>query len=696
MKKIQLFLSAFVLLGMPAHLTQAQSTNAPQFLRMTKTPDSAVVMQWLSDPLTMYRVEYSTTLTNGSWLVAQENFPPQGTNTFWTDRGNDSSFGPRLSSAEPDAPYRFYRLAVDRYMSNNAPVGVSIGNYTNGATISGLVSVTGTASATQGIASVKLYVDGDQIGIDSGPAFTLALESRHYPNGPHRISAVAMDAGAYESTEAEVPAGALLPSYGSTNISVVFDNDLSNVRLSHKAFRPDLGQTQHISATWSTPRMWRVDISVSDSASNVFRSFSGDGTALSVLWDGTDSGGGQINPQIVAYHFHDLGEGTAFVPSGGGGSGGPPSPGMAAMAAGKTSYFAEPPPMPPVKQGGKWYEYEELFGPLPMIEVTIPKKAQERFLQGIASKQVAVISYGATPNSPAAAEATGPSFTIYGPVKVLGTMGVLSQGHHPRFGSYPTPSRGPGLGNVRMSSTIQFGPWGPLAAPTIVATDCLIGFPPIGYKVLVKQSDDFCSAADLRRTSSGGSNTLNQVNLGLFVGHSVAARDSELSIGYRQSYVPIYKKSAGTMTFVKSTEMRFGSSNLKWMAFYSCNLFRDALYRPDDVYNQMKNNSALPMSSQLHVLQGYATEMSVHPDMIYWWTRALSKNTLLPTEHTVLGAWKFVCLKTQPPETDQAKANVSRSVYWPECAGDYIYGWGPQTDPNGGGQGNLQEDDQMR
>ena len=32
----------------------------------------------------------------------------------------------------------------------------------------------------------------------------------------------------------------------------------------------------------------------------------------------------------------------------------------------------------------------------------------------------------------------------------------------------------------------------------------------------------------------------------------------------------------------------------------------------------------------------------------------------------------------------------------PECAGDYIYGWGPQTDPGGGSQANLQEDDLRR
>jgi len=234
-----------------------------------------------------------------------------------------------------------------------------------------------------------------------------------------------------------------------------------------------------------------------------------------------------------------------------------------------------------------------------------------------------------------------------------------------------------------------------LATPGIIASDCNVGFPSIGYELLVKNSDDACSPADLRKTSSGGSNTLNQVNVGLFVGHSVAGKDMELSIGYLQSYVPIYNKIANTMTFVKSSEMRFGSSNLKWMAFYSCNLFRDSLYRPDGVYDQLKNNLAIPMSSQLHILQGYATEMSVHTDMVYWWTKAFGQKTLTAGDWTVIGAWNYVCLQTQPAESS-SDANVARSIYWPACAGDYIYGWGPQTDPGGGSQADLLENDQQR
>jgi len=62
----------------------------------------------------------------------------------------------------------------------------------------------------------------------------------------------------------------------------------------------------------------------------------------------------------------------------------------------------------------------------------------------------------------------------------------------------------------------------------------------------------------------------------------------------------------------------------------------------------MKNHFALPMTGYLHMVQAYATEMSVHPEMAFWWTLALQKNPLVPSEfHTVRGAWRYVCRATQ-------------------------------------------------
>jgi hypothetical protein len=67
-----------------------QNTNPPQLLRTTNPVAGApVVLEWASDPMTVYAVEYSTGLTN-DWKLAQDNFPPQGTNTVWSDAGSES------------------------------------------------------------------------------------------------------------------------------------------------------------------------------------------------------------------------------------------------------------------------------------------------------------------------------------------------------------------------------------------------------------------------------------------------------------------------------------------------------------------------------------------------------------------------------------------------------------------------------
>jgi len=83
--------------------------------------------------------------------------------------------------------------------------------------------------------------------------------------------------------------------------------------------------------------------------------------------------------------------------------------------------------------------------------------------------------------------------------------------------------------------------------------------------------------------------------------------------------------------------------------------------------------------------------------MVFFWTQALAGKTPHAGDWTVIGAWKHVCDMTQPPEAAGAE-NVARSIYWPECFGDYIYGYGPQTDPDRDPedpleQGFLLEDD---
>ena len=65
----------------------------------------------------------------------------------------------------------------------------------------------------------------------------------------------------------------------------------------------------------------------------------------------------------------------------------------------------------------------------------------------------------------------------------------------------------------------------------------------------------------------------------------------------------------------------------------------------------MKNNNHLAMNTDLHVMQAYATEVPVLPDMGKYWVVALIGGTGVSADSTVLGAWKYVCRNTQPKES---------------------------------------------
>lgn len=284
------------------------------------------------------------------------------------------------------------------------------------------------------------------------------------------------------------------------------------------------------------------------------------------------------------------------------------------------------------------------------------------------------------------------------PIGPLGVYAILYQGHHPSkfHSSYPTP------GNITFAidgaiGGTSMGPWGRLAAPSTIAKDLSINFPnhgyypgpltPIGYK-----ANDAVVPADLIPEFLGGSGVLDNADLGLFIGHSAQSYNVITGLGSRLSYVPIYNKAADTMTYVDELSMYLGGPYLKWMAFYSCNLLRDGAYRQYGDYSRIKHNVSgvgLPINPSLHILQAYATEVTVSPLMGAVWLRALTGKNTDPTSWTVVGAWNRVCRKTQPKNESSMDENVARSVYWPECAGDYIVGYGPSTTPN---PDNLQID----
>lgn len=653
----KLFRSVVLVFGLSTFLAEGQTQPVLKIQR--SDPDVLKVIEWSSETNAMYRVEYSVGLTN--WILAQEDIPSQGTNTFWLDAGHPSDVSYRPLSIDPDSPYRFYRVTVQEYTSNNASISVTISNLTTGSVLSSITNVYASSASSNEISSARILVDGEKVGDSPGTNYTFAINTHFYPNGIHRISVIAEDNGDYGTTGGEetVNNDGTGASYGCKNLSVIFSNLCSNVRLRYPAFRPDLGQTQEVYATWSTPRIWQVDFCPKGDSNTVHRSFSGEGTKIVVLWDGKDSGSNELSAQLISCYIYDLGEGSG---GGGGGGGG----------------IGEDPPPPGGFAGGSW---EPQLPPVPWDTNSWWGASQETSSQP-ASRSTATYDSstgGAALNSFSPESIIGVPIEIIFPHKAFGSFGCLYQGHHPVFGSYPRPPRGLPFGQVTF--TAGNGPWGKLKSPKKIAKELEGAFPPMGYFIKYIEGDDQVSAGDLQKGSLGGNGTFNSATISLYIGHSGAGKENIVALAHPQTYIPIYNNSSDTMSWVGMNDMRLGSSNLKWAAFLSCNMFRDSAYRSFGSYAQMKNNNHLGITTDLHIMQAYATEVLVHPSFGKWWNKALLNDTGVAEDATVVGAWNYACRLTQGKET-AANVNYCRSACWPECIGDYIYGYGPQTDPD--------------
>jgi hypothetical protein len=93
-------------------------------------------------------------------------------------------------------------VAVTVSNSGSMPA-VSITSPLAGATVSGSIAVTASASSTVGIASVQFAVDGTAFGsLDTSSPYTQSLNTATLTNGKHTLTAVAKDTGGRQTTSA--------------------------------------------------------------------------------------------------------------------------------------------------------------------------------------------------------------------------------------------------------------------------------------------------------------------------------------------------------------------------------------------------------------------------------------------------------------------------------------------------------------
>jgi hypothetical protein len=97
--------------------------------------------------------------------------------------------------------------------ADTAPPSVSVTAPSNGATVSGQVSITATATDNVGVRGVQFQSDGINLGAeDTAPPYAITWDSSTVGNGPHTFTAVARDAaGNAASSTVSVAVSNILP-----------------------------------------------------------------------------------------------------------------------------------------------------------------------------------------------------------------------------------------------------------------------------------------------------------------------------------------------------------------------------------------------------------------------------------------------------------------------------------------------------
>jgi N-acetylneuraminic acid mutarotase len=159
----------------------------------------------------------------------------------------DTRTGPNgsrtLTARAYDASENFGTNQVTVTVDNDfTPPTVTLTAPAEGATVSGIISLTATASDDRAISKVAFFVGTTQVGIDYAPSYSFSYNTRAMPNGAQVLTAKAYDAAGNVSTSAPV--------------NVTFENDLTppTVTLTAPAEGETLTGTVVLTATASDDR----------------------------------------------------------------------------------------------------------------------------------------------------------------------------------------------------------------------------------------------------------------------------------------------------------------------------------------------------------------------------------------------------------------------------------------------------------
>ncbi|HOF71272.1 MAG TPA: DUF6345 domain-containing protein [Verrucomicrobiota bacterium] len=659
-----------------------------QFTDVRVNSGGAIQLYWASESNAVYRIEYASELIDSGtiWNMLYEDYPSFGTNTYWTDAGDQNTAD--VVGHPRDGAMRFYRVVqTDTNDLANAPQ-VSILTPTNNSVLTGDITVSLSVTSSLPVNSIRLYVDGQEVGYQVDEATNFVINTCQLGNGSHKIFAIVENSSGSETTGETAD---MVANYGiSPARSVIFDNFITDYRGKLRFQDPDESETNRFSANFAAYADWTLTITNQNGVA--VRTVTGTDFSMEFVWDGTGDGGTNLpnGPywavlSATQSSSSSMAELLRMMPS----------YIEDAIAKGEKSYFIEPPPMPPVYTNGEWVSWEKVYGPQPLTEVPIQ---DEYFTLAAAidqqAKEYSGSSGGGVTLDGPGDSGSGSQTTVLRPIPSVwfgknGTVGIAYQGNHPdgvSFGLNTRPSNGL-LGRVSLNVTP--GSYGHLNAAHRIALGFNRYMGGAGYRLKFYKGNFDLQASDLRKPSKGGSSRFNDVNVGLLVGHGVYGTTADYTIagsGPLQTYYPVYAGGNG-YDWVRLSEFDFGSSGangLRWMSILTCNNLVNSVYQ--DCYDK----EVLPVNDYLHLLCGAKTSVFIVSAFGLHYSAALTGGGGVQ-RRTVKESWFYAGTKTQGFQPGGPHVTVQfRVIGWPACFTDDLVTY---SDPDSGNPADITFED---
>lgn len=651
--------------------------TSPQFTSVSQTGEQAIRLAWSSQSNHSYQIQCADQLAGNpdgstAWQLLYDNYPSQGTNTFWLDTGNYLRL-PLILHPKYMAT-RFYRIldyGLDD-LSSDEPA-VSIVTPTNGFVASGGLTITVAASTDQAEVLTKLFVDGQEMW-PSDDGSNYVINTCEWANGPHVLFATAECISQLEGPDNAV---GLIGRAVSPFVPVMFSNLVTRISFSQVFFQPSLGQTQQVGALFAANVNWTLQIR--DIYSNEVRSATGSGASMLFNWDGTGDGGTNLPAGVYYYYISAQTNGQAPQSPGSGGSDASSMSSMSLSGPGSgssTQLWARPAdgsgPAAPLVLYALGHHTNGL-----VIYERSSADTQTTFFSGAelsgesgGGGDPLPAGYGgpASEATPAAPErpATAPMANSPGTYGV-GYQMYNANGTNPVYASPLTDNSGIQGTYVSLESnpgTLSL-PWAPQHEADRAAWNFIAGMDRGGWTMNLFQDNDNLKIFNL----VGSSTPFNGVNLGLLILHGTYGTSPDYTTGrpVRQIYLPI--ASGAAVSYLRMSQMSLGgdqTNGLKWMAILACN----SLFHAD--WSSMQSQQVYPYNSNLHLLLGVGTFFALEPTLAQNWADLMLGNaTNAPM--TILTAW-YAAAKQAYAESKNSYINPTVFAVAGDnaCKGDYL------------------------